>query len=88
MGLGGALFEAIRFRGRQDHQPAFSQLSRAALPRHAGDRNVLVDRKDLPVRRRGRDADHGIAPAIGNAIFDATKVRLTNLPLHPERYLA
>jgi carbon-monoxide dehydrogenase large subunit len=29
----------------------------------------------------------GIAPAIGNAIFDALKVRIKDLPLFPERVL-
>jgi CO/xanthine dehydrogenase Mo-binding subunit len=28
-----------------------------------------------------------IAPAIGNAFFDATNVRLTKLPLRPELHL-
>jgi CO/xanthine dehydrogenase Mo-binding subunit len=29
-----------------------------------------------------------IAPAIGNAFYDATKTRLTSLPLQPELHLA
>ncbi len=38
MGIGGALFEHIDFAGRQDQdQPAF-EVPRAALQRHAGDR--------------------------------------------------
>ena len=30
----------------------------------------------------------GIAPAIGNAIYDALKVRIKDLPLYPERVLS
>jgi hypothetical protein len=30
----------------------------------------------------------GIAPAIGNAIYDALKVRIKDLPLFPERVLS
>ena len=29
----------------------------------------------------------GIAPAVGNAIYDALKVRIKDLPLFPERVL-
>ena len=32
---------------------------------------------------RGRDSATGLAPALGNAIFDATGARLTSLPLAP-----
>jgi MFS family permease len=44
---------------------------------------VLVDRKDLPSAGAGEAPIVGIAPAIGNAIFDAVGVRLRSLPLVP-----
>jgi len=44
---------------------------------------VLLDRKDLPSAGAGEAPIIGIAPAIGNAIFDATGVRLRSLPLVP-----
>ena len=44
---------------------------------------VLLDRKDQPPAGAGETPMMGIAPAIGNAIFDATGVRLNNLPLAP-----
>jgi isoquinoline 1-oxidoreductase len=44
---------------------------------------VLVDRKDLPSAGAGETPIVGLAPAVGNAIFDATGVRLRALPLAP-----
>jgi isoquinoline 1-oxidoreductase len=42
---------------------------------------VLVDRKDLPSAGAGETPIVGLAPAIANAIFNATEVRLRSLPL-------
>ena len=42
---------------------------------------VLLDRKDLPSAGAGECPMIGLAPAIANAIFDATGVRLRSLPL-------
>jgi nicotinate dehydrogenase subunit B len=42
---------------------------------------VLVDRKDLPSAGAGETPIVGIAPAISNAIFSATGVRLRAMPL-------
>lgn len=44
---------------------------------------VLLDRKDIPSAGAGETPLVGLAPAIGNAIFDATGVWLTSLPLAP-----
>jgi isoquinoline 1-oxidoreductase len=44
---------------------------------------VLLDRKDLPSAGAGETPIMAVAPAIGNAIFDATRVRLNDLPLIP-----
>ena len=81
MGLGGALFEAIRFDGGRILNP---RLSEYRVPRF-GDvppiEVVLLDRKDLPSVGAGETPIVAIAPAIGNAIFDATGVRRRALPL-------
>lgn len=45
--------------------------------------SVLRDRKELPSSGAGETPIIGIAPAIGNAIFAATGVRLRSLPLAP-----
>jgi isoquinoline 1-oxidoreductase len=48
---------------------------------------ILLDRKDIPSAGAGETPIMAIAPAIGNAFFDATNVRLTKLPLQPELHL-
>ncbi|MBZ5552054.1 MAG: molybdopterin-dependent oxidoreductase [Acidobacteriia bacterium] len=83
MGLGGALFEAIEFENGRIVNPRFSKYR---VPRF-GDvpriDTVLLDRKDLPSVGAGETPIVGLAPAIGNAIFDATGIRLRSLPMVP-----
>ena len=83
MGLGGALFEEIRFKDGRILNP---HLESYRVPRF-GDmpviETVLLDRKDLPSAGAGEAPIVCIAPAIGNAIFDATGIRLRSLPLVP-----
>jgi nicotinate dehydrogenase subunit B len=45
---------------------------------------VLVDRKDIPSAGAGETPIVGLAPAVGNAIFNATGMRLRSLPLVPK----
>jgi len=83
MGLGGALFEAIDFENGRIRNPRFS---RYRVPRFRDIPEmeaVLVDRKDIPPAGAGETPIVGLAPAIGSAIFDATGIRLRNLPLVP-----
>jgi nicotinate dehydrogenase subunit B len=83
MGLGGALFEAIRFDEDKIRNP---KLSLYRVPRFADLPTieiVLVDRKDLPSVGAGETPIVAIAPAIGNAIFQATGKRLTSMPMAP-----
>ncbi len=44
---------------------------------------VLLDRKDLPSVGAGETPIVAIAPAVGNAIFHATGIRLRSLPMAP-----
>jgi len=84
MGLGGALFEQIDFA---DGKIATNRLSRYRVPRFADMpqiESVLVDRKDLVSAGAGETPIMGVAPAIGNAIFDATGRRLRALPMLPK----
>ncbi|HXG67434.1 MAG TPA: molybdopterin cofactor-binding domain-containing protein [Blastocatellia bacterium] len=81
MGIGGALFEAIEFAGGKILNPRFS---RYRVPRFSdlpALETVLVDRKDLPSAGAGETPIVGLAPAVGNAIFDATGIRLRSLPM-------
>jgi nicotinate dehydrogenase subunit B len=82
-GLGGALFEAVEFENGRITNPRFS---RYRVPRFRDVPEmeaVLLDRKDLPPAGAGETPIMTVAPAIGNAIFGATGVRLTSLPLVP-----
>jgi len=83
MGLGGALFEAMAFDGGRITNARFSRY-RVPRFRDVPDMEVvLVDRKDIPSAGAGETPLVGLAPAVGNAIFDATGVRRTALPLAP-----
>ncbi len=83
MGLGGALFEQIDFAG---NKLINGRLSRYRVPRFNDMpviESVLLDRKDIPSAGSGETPIVGIAPAVGNAIFDATGERIRALPLAP-----
>ncbi len=81
MGLGGALFEEIQFG---EGKIATNRMSKYRVPRFADMpviESVLLDRKDLVSAGAGETPIVGIAPAIGNAIFDANGKRIRRLPL-------
>ena len=81
MGIGGALFEAIEFENGRVLNP---RLSRYRVPRFSDMPEidvVLLDRKDLPSAGAGETPIVAVAPAVANAIFDATGKRLRALPL-------
>jgi nicotinate dehydrogenase subunit B len=83
MGLGGALFEAIEFEDGRILNAAFSKYRVPRFKDVPALETVLVDRKDLPSAGAGETPIIGVAPAIGNAIFSATGVRLRSLPMTP-----
>jgi len=83
MGIGGALFEAIEFENGQILNPRFS---RYRVPRFSdlpAMETVLLDRKDLSSTGAGETPIVALAPAVGNAIFHATGLRLRSLPMTP-----
>ncbi|MGH9452996.1 MAG: molybdopterin cofactor-binding domain-containing protein [Terriglobia bacterium] len=83
MGLGGGLFEAIEFSNGRILNPRFSAYRVPRFSDLPQIEVVLVDRKDQPSAGAGETPIDGIAPAVGNAIFSATGVRLTALPMVP-----
>ena len=83
MGLGGALFEAIEFEDGRILNAAFSKYRVPRFTDVPAIETILLDRKDLPSAGAGETPIVGIAPAIGNAIFDATGIRLRSLPMVP-----
>lgn len=83
MGIGGALFEEIRFANGKIANPNFASYH---LPRFADApefETVLIDRKDQPSAGAGETPIVTLAPAVGNAIFQATGIRRRSLPMIP-----
>ena len=82
--VGGTLFEEIKFENGKILNGRFADYR---LPRFSDNpliEIVLVDRKDLPSAGAGETPIVGLAPAVANAIFNATAVRLRSLPLVPK----
>jgi len=83
-GIGGALFERILFANGRILNPHFAQYR---VPRFSDTPQieiVLVDRKDLPSAGAGETGLVGLAPAVGNAIFAASGIRLPKMPMAPQ----
>jgi nicotinate dehydrogenase subunit B len=83
-GLGGALFEKIDFKDGKIVNPHFSAYR---VPRFSDTPKlevVMLNRKDIVPAGAGETPILGIAPAIRNAIVNATGKRLYQLPLAPE----
>ena len=83
-GIGGALFEAVRFEKGRIVNPHFSQYRVPRFPDLPEIDVVVVDRRDLPSAGAGETPMVGLAPAVAGAIFAAAGVRLRGLPLVPE----
>ncbi|MGH9171808.1 MAG: xanthine dehydrogenase family protein molybdopterin-binding subunit [Acidimicrobiales bacterium] len=87
MALGGCLLEAVPLASGRLTEPS---LSCYPLPRFRDVPEmevVLCDRPDLPSAGAGETPMIAVAPAVANALFDATGRRLCDLPLTPGRRL-
>lgn len=82
-GLGGALFEAIEFENGKITNPKFSKYRVPRFQDIPPIEVVLVERKDLQPAGAGEVPLMALAPSIGNAICDASGVRLRALPMIP-----
>jgi isoquinoline 1-oxidoreductase len=79
--IGGAMFESIQFKNGQVLNAKFSQYRLPRFSDMPAIEIVLLDRKDLPSAGAGETPIVGLAPAIGNAIFDLTGKRIRSMPL-------
>jgi isoquinoline 1-oxidoreductase len=82
MGLGGALFESIGFADGRIRNPRFSTYR---VPRFSDVpvlETILIDDKDLRPAGAGETPIIGVAPAIANAIFNASGRRIRSMPLN------
>ena len=82
-GLGGALFEAVEFENGRIMNPHFAAYRVPRFRDVPVIEAVLLDRKDIPSAGAGETPIMVIAPAVGNALFDAAGIRLNDLPLVP-----
>jgi len=83
-GLGGALTEAIEFADGKIENPNFTDYKMPRFRDAPVLETVLLDRKDLESAGAGETPIIGIAPAVGNAIFAATGVRVRSMPMLPD----
>ena len=84
MALGGALFEAIKFENGRVSNPRLSEYRVPRFRDAPAIEVLLIDRRDLPSQGGGETPLIAVAPAIANAIYDATGKRLRSLPLIPD----
>ena len=82
-GLGGALFEAVEFENGRIKNAHFATYRVPRFRDVPVIEAVLLDRKDITSAGAGETPIMAIAPAVGNALFDATGIRLNDLPLVP-----
>jgi isoquinoline 1-oxidoreductase len=84
MGLGGALFEEIQF---EEGKILNANFAGYRVPRFQDVPKIdvhLVNKTDIPSAGGGETPIIAIAPAIGNAIFAATGVRLRSMPMRAD----
>jgi CO/xanthine dehydrogenase Mo-binding subunit len=91
MGLGYALHERLQFEDGRVINPSFMDYK---LPSSQEIPEIIAIPVEVPLpegpfgaKGIGELAVVGIAPAIGNAIYDAVKARIKELPMFPERVL-
>jgi nicotinate dehydrogenase subunit B len=87
MGLGYALKEHIRFKGGEILDTNFDTY---AIPRFSWlpkIETVILDDKEAPPQGGGEPAIILMGAIVGNAIFDAVGLRLSQMPMTPERIM-
>jgi isoquinoline 1-oxidoreductase len=88
MGLGGALREEMRFKDGKILNPKFSQYHVPRFKDVPEIETVLLNRPDLTSAGAGETPIIGIAPAIANALFNATQARIRSLPIRNSAFRA
>jgi isoquinoline 1-oxidoreductase len=83
MGLGGALWEEIHYDNGRILNAGFD---RYRVPRFSDLPELdtlLIDRPDIPSAGAGETPMITVAPAVANAIFSASGVRVRSMPMRP-----
>jgi len=81
MGLGGAMFEAVHFDAGHILDPTFTRYRVPRMTDAPPIEIVLLDRPELASAGAGETPIITIAPALANALFNATGRRIRSLPL-------
>ena len=84
MGLGYALSEKVHFRGGEIRDLNFDSYEIPRFSRLPKIEAVLVENQEMPPQGGGEPAITCMGAVIANAIFDAVKVRLFELPMTPD----
>ena len=82
-GIGGALFEHVHFANGRVLNPHFSSYRVPRFRDLPAIEVEIINRKDVPPFGAGETPIVGLAPAVANAIFNATGQRLRAMPLVP-----
>ncbi|MGE5225533.1 MAG: molybdopterin cofactor-binding domain-containing protein [Planctomycetaceae bacterium] len=84
MGLGGALFEAVHLEHGAIANPRLSEYRVPRMSDVPAIDVVLLDRPEIEPAGAGETPIVAVAPALANAIFAASGVRLRSMPLAPD----
>ena len=85
MGLGPALREEIQFQGGRLTNGRFAAYRVPRFRDVPKTDVILLDRKDLEPAGAGETPIIAVAPAIANAVFDATGKRVRSMPIRVPR---
>jgi len=87
MGLGYALTEGIHFRGEEVLDVNYDNYSLPKFSWLPEIKTILIDNKESPSLGGGEPAIVNMGAVIANAIYDASGIRMKQLPMTPERLL-
>ena len=85
MGLGYALSEEVHFRGGEIQDKNFDTYRIPRFSWMPKIETVLIENQDLPPQGGGEPAITSMGAVLANAVYDATRARLFELPMTPER---
>jgi CO/xanthine dehydrogenase Mo-binding subunit len=85
--LSRALHEEVQFDASRVTSVDWASYPILRFPEVPAIEVILIERRDQPLWGAGEAAAVPVAAALGNAVFDATGVRLRRVPLTPRRVL-
>jgi CO/xanthine dehydrogenase Mo-binding subunit len=85
MGLGYALSEEVHFRGGEIQDKNFDTYRIPRFSWMPKIETVLIENQDLPPQGGGEPSITSMGAVLANAVYDATRARLFELPMTPER---